>query len=80
MRLASRTGSRREARSSGDDDELAVPCARTGWPPQPVVWQIWEEGELYGVELEEEKEKHTILYMGTEPYEKATVPRMMLRV
>lgn len=78
MRLAAVTGLRR---SEGSLPSVPPwPGALMGWPPQPVVWQILIEGvsKMYlfvvGLRL------RTILYIGTEPYEKATVPRIILRV
>lgn len=54
-----------------------------GWPPQPVVWQIcrWEVVLDQGIEiLGGRGMQRTILYMGTEPYESATVPKIKLSV
>ena len=53
--------------------------ALIGWPPQPVCWQIWPY-ILVGLYVAKFRTKVTILYMGTEPYDSATVPRMTLRV
>lgn len=39
MRLALVTGMTREDMSLTPEESL--PWARMGWPPQPVVWQIW---------------------------------------
>jgi hypothetical protein len=41
---------------------------------------VIEVGRGKGEEEGQGRMKHTILYIGTEPYENATVPRMMLRV
>ena len=65
--------------------EGSPPCAADlmGWPPQPVVWHIYKSTVRY-VELgwitRMQKQRHTILYIGTDPYESATVPRIMLKM
>jgi hypothetical protein len=59
-------------------DGLAAPaCCLADLPVRErLSASAWWEGE----EVAGEKEWHTILYMGTEPYENATVPRIMLSV